>query len=1046
MQEVQSLLSVIQASEDELEISPIANVASLSADVEPLPSDSIPGYRIVKEIHRGGQGVVYQAIQLSTKRKVAVKVMLDGPFAGPASKRRFEREVELVGSLRHRGIVPVFDSGNTQGKYFFVMEYVRGEILSDYVQKNKLSLRGLLSLFSRVCAAIAYAHQKGVIHRDLKPSNILVDDLGEPRIVDFGLAKVGGPDAEKDLSQLMSVTGQIMGTPSYMSPEQAAGNQDRVDMRSDVYSLGIVLFEMVTGTLPYKLESTVPESLHAIQFQQPPSPRSLNSKINRDAETIVLKAISKEQSRRYPTAGALGDDIDRYLNGEPIEARRDSLLYLIRKSVAKHFAATAAAAALLVLFLAALILGWTLYWSGEKAREKLAALSRNLAIERDTARELRDNSQQQLYFAQMNLASQALSDSGGIGRVEELTDLWKPNSTSEKDRIGWEWFLLRSRCDLEQNRVEFEKQVWAGAISPDGRYFACGGDSKNIIVQPMDGSADKADLGAHRQHIRAVAWSPDGRFLATGSPDGTVFIFDTRSRKKFRDFRFDGQVLAISWHPRQPIISVGCRDQVVAFKNVETGKTIACDEKALHSVQALAHSPDGKLLAIGNWGLKENLEIWDVKSRQRLFSQSRDSSVFAVQFSPDGKLLATADSAGQVTVARVTDLKSGKEAWTRDLKRPVWTLAWSPDSSAIATAGEDRLIQIWNGRRGDPIRVFEGHTAPIWALDWSADGHTLLSASHDRTVRLWNPQATLGNRVFITQPVRRPDLAGVCWCGKSRNIAIASLAFDVFIVDQITGERVANLPLMQRSHSVHCSNDGSKVVASSEDGVYWWSIEEPNEKHTIDQLRGFHLSAKWCPQAKRIAACGKTGSVTIWDAETESLVARWDAPAIYYCVDWSPDGSRIATASSAGISVVDLGTNEPATKITAKGTSRSIAWHPNGQQVAVARDSGIVAIYDALSGALVHEMNDHVAKVQCVAWSPDGTRLASASDDGSVRVWDTRSGVQAIQLKGHEGRVNGLDWSPDGQQLVSVGSDSQIRIWDAQNGYEYLKGIEETRF
>ena len=228
------------------------------------PDDAIPGYRILKELSRGGQGVVYQAVQRTTKRKVALKIMLEGPFAGATNKRRFEREIELVGSLRHPGIVPIFDSGIAVGRFYYAMEYIRGELLSRYVKDRKLSVDDTLRLFKKVCDAVDYAHQKGVIHRDLKPSNILVDASGEPHVLDFGLAKVGGAEAGDEASLLVSVTGQVIGTLEYMSPEQAAGQPDQVDMRSDVYTLGVIVYKLLTGQLPYDLTGQMAQNLKTI--------------------------------------------------------------------------------------------------------------------------------------------------------------------------------------------------------------------------------------------------------------------------------------------------------------------------------------------------------------------------------------------------------------------------------------------------------------------------------------------------------------------------------------------------------------------------------------------------------------------------------------------------------------------------------------------------------------------------------------------------------------------------------------------------------------
>ena len=317
-----------------------------------LEPNEIDGYEIIEEINRGGQGIVYHAIQNSTKREVALKVLREGVYASPAARKRFEREIELVSALRHPNIVTVFDSGRTRdGRKYLVMDFVRGQALSRWLRANAPALREQLTLYTKVCKAVNAAHQRGVIHRDLKPSNILVDEDAEPYVLDFGLARqVAEPGGT-----VMTSTGQVAGTLPYMSPEQARGLPDAVDVRSDVYTLGIMLYEMLTGTYPYPIEGDAIQVLRHIA-ETPPAPP--DRRIDDDLRTIIFKALSKERERRYQTAGELARDVEHYLAGEPIEAKRDSSLYLLKKTLQRYrFIVAISAVFVLLIAISAVALG-----------------------------------------------------------------------------------------------------------------------------------------------------------------------------------------------------------------------------------------------------------------------------------------------------------------------------------------------------------------------------------------------------------------------------------------------------------------------------------------------------------------------------------------------------------------------------------------------------------------------------------------------------------------------------------------------------------------
>jgi serine/threonine protein kinase/Tfp pilus assembly protein PilF len=336
---------------------------------------AIEGYDLIKEIGRGGMGVVYQALQASTKRIVALKVMLAGPFASSSGRRRFDREVELAARLQHRSIVRVLEGGRVAQQPYYAMDYVDGVPLNRHLATSSIQVRTTLALFAELCEAIEYAHGHGVVHRDLKPANVLIDNEGMPHILDFGLAKATDQaDNEEGPTTCISLPGQVVGTLFYLSPEQAAGTPQEIDSRTDVYTLGVMLFEALTGSLPFDIAGRPSRVIQRILEDPPIRPTSLSDLVDAELETIVLKALEKDQARRYQSAKELAEDIRRYLEGEPVLARRPSSLYVLRKKFAKHRLAAALGAVVVALSLTSLLAG--LWWrQHELANARRTALA-----------------------------------------------------------------------------------------------------------------------------------------------------------------------------------------------------------------------------------------------------------------------------------------------------------------------------------------------------------------------------------------------------------------------------------------------------------------------------------------------------------------------------------------------------------------------------------------------------------------------------------------------------------------------------------------------
>ncbi|MFC1604647.1 serine/threonine protein kinase [Planctomycetota bacterium] len=366
---------------------------SPSSNKEDIPKSSIPserpfpdfeGYQIIEELPRGGQAFVYKAIHKATKVKVALKVLAPGSLASAKARRRFEREVDLISGMKHPYIVSIRDSGIAKGQYYFAMEYLQGLPLDQYVSVQRLSFQEILELFAKICEAITFAHRHGVIHRDLKPSNIIVDKRGDPHILDLGLAKAAG--SLSDTISMVSMTGEIQGTLAYMSPEQASGQVDLIDTRTDVYSMGVILYLLLTGQFPYDVSGTTALILRNIECAEPMRPKNIISKFNSEVEAILLRALEKNPNERYQSAVEFSDDIQRWLQGMPIMAKSVSSLYLLRKIVARHRASCSVTGLVIVIIIAFSCITINSYRTAKLALLEKEALVSDLNSRLDEAR------------------------------------------------------------------------------------------------------------------------------------------------------------------------------------------------------------------------------------------------------------------------------------------------------------------------------------------------------------------------------------------------------------------------------------------------------------------------------------------------------------------------------------------------------------------------------------------------------------------------------------------------------------------------------------
>jgi len=1073
----------------------LAQPVSTGADLQ--PGARLGDVTIVRLVAEGGMGRVYEGLQGMPCRTVAVKVIRPGVLS-PAAARRFEHEAQILGRLTHPGIARIYSVGMQPlaggAVPYFVMEYVEdAKAITAYARERDLGTRDRVSLFREVCRAVAHGHQKGVIHRDLKPGNILVDATGHPKVIDFGVAR--STDADVTRATMLTDAGQLVGTLQYMSPEQFAGEVDEIDVRADVYALGVVLYELLAGKPPYDVaRRPVYEAARIVHETEPRSLATVNPRLRGDLSTIVAKCLEKDRARRYSSAAEVEADLSRYLRGEPIAASPPGLVDGLLRLARRHRLAAGAALAVASAFLVATI-GISIF-AVQAERERRSAVD-----ERQRADAASKEAIERLYVA--NLRSlQAAIDTRNIRLARRL---FADNLAITGSPPPLEMRVLGAELDdalvvlrLERGPVEnvtysqdggvlaavagdfhavpveemgpvfrramLANSYWTRDFYADKHpfFFHVRGQGRYEPLATCDAEwvrlwrAERGDLAAFERathgHGVPLAVTGDGRRIAVHAGDGSVRVVDAatgrvqatveghRGRVTKAVFTADGSRLVL----QAPRGSLG-------LWNAHDGVPAAGSGLAEQGTDAFVGSPDGARLAVVerqasgvSAQITRTIRIHATDDGRELTAITVPAAAplpaTAIAFSPDGSHLVTASFEGDT---RVWDTGTGHEvARLRGHTAPVTAMAYSPDGEQLATGAANGAIRLWDGHTLESAREFVAHDNAVMSLAFRPGNAELASGAHDGTVRIW-PRTGRQRLADISGP------AGITAAAFNHDGSLLAIAPQgggtVELWDPRTVERRFVLDAAGAVVTrIAFAPEGRRVAAMLEAGagsedVRVWSVQDGGLVAAIGPHDRGVVCAAFGPDGGRLLTTARTGVVHLWDvaAGRELLeITRMDALEKRDDVGavFALNGTRIVSTSGE---IFDATKGSVVGKLAARGNVTMMATSHDGRLVAGGLGSGAVYLHDTLApGGPVRRLTGHSRSVRAAVFNTDGSRLVTASDDGSARLWDLRAMVELQVFSGHEAPVEAVMLTPDGSRVVTASRDGTVRVWDTSSGVE----------